>query len=94
MSELDLPYDPDPLEKGTRVRIRLSGECRGWDAADGRLVPHYAPLDGRDGVVLHRGVVRSGWSDDAPSHQYSVRVGQGPHPYGWGWFARAELERL
>ena len=44
-------WEPWVPEVGQRVRIRLSGECRGQTIRTGVLVSHLPQMDGRTAVV-------------------------------------------
>jgi hypothetical protein len=87
MDALDSAYDPDPLGVGTRVRVRLSGECRRAYArsACGPAVvfEHYTVEHGRTGTV------HSSYPHVLDGHAYVVSM-----DVGWAMmYARAELER-
>lgn len=100
-------WEPAGLElsDGDRVRVRLSGECRGRFGARGPLFPHLEAEDGLTGTVRYRIAVRR--VEGGPGRgEYPV----GPHCYlvtldapALGVrpprecvmeYARAELERL
>jgi hypothetical protein len=78
VNDPDRPYDPDPLGVGTRVRIRLSGEC---------VFGHPADFDGLEGEIM------AIFPDSPSKHAYNVAL-DGPGWTGGGSFARVELERL
>lgn len=92
MRDLDAPYDPDPLRAGDRIRVRLSGECRGEIIA-GQRFPHFASEDGRTGEIRGCTPATEG------GHDYDVYLdeipgGTGHLAYRWMGYARTELERL
>jgi hypothetical protein len=104
VTDLNHPYDPDPLAPGTRVRVRPGGECAVW--------PHHcAPLAHWTGVVSRLsalpelrghaywvaalappGLDAAGTAADGA--ESAPPTGLRPAPSAGGWFARAELERL
>ena len=81
-SNLDQAWDPDPLQIGDRVRVRLSGEC-----PVAHRLSDQPSVHGATGRV-YSAYVRS------DSHPYTVRLN--PQRFGhalWA-FARIVLERV
>lgn len=96
-------WDPDPLQPGDRVRLRLSGECPDCPEEMAPLVEG-APATVTACPYGHGAVLRPPDGEcyrhvHAPGHVYSVRLDQPVRTPENGWMlggclARAELERL
>lgn len=106
--DLDAPYDPDPLQPGDRVRVRLSGEAEGIEVGrltDGSLTvsltwDQLGCMDGARGTVVKvRGSRRPYgviFDDPCPETPAMHVVGDRVRRFRiTRWLlARTELERL
>lgn len=92
MSRLDTAYDPDPLQEGDRVRVRLSGECPAHSD------PALAFLDGAPGRVA---ADPGGFTGERHPLfvEFTPRILVEDDPAGFGSYfgaalCRSEVERL
>lgn len=102
MSSVDdlRPYDPDPLQVGDRVRVRLSGECGVQYYPPSETLPElWAEHDqAADGLI---GTVERIYAEEEHGHFYEVRTdsswwhscGSWGHAINGDNFSRLELER-
>lgn len=93
------PYDPDPLDYGDVVRVRLSAECPGWggwlddDDDDGAPTEHDARFNGLVSVVT--GIIDDSDCPEArDGHVYVVAADPSDLRWDADWYCRAELSRL